>query len=168
MLQKKCNFIPIGYPIGFDVSTGEYVIERIGGDNVQITLEAFLLWSSTFADAFELDTSKDVIMLSLIENEIIIPYLSHDDLYHKIKLLNITRNGIGWQQDGKICIVNEKEYFLSNSLQYSIWQKANGRLKVESVFNSKFADVSKKDNSFKRRFTSSIIFLVKLGVVRLR
>jgi hypothetical protein len=168
MFNEQTKFLPVGYPLGFKLSTTDYIIERIGRDNLVLPLEHFKVWSSAFLDDFKYnDEDKETIDL-FVKNGLLLEYSNFYELFNEIYTLNMMRCGIGWQDNGDVSIMMGEQSTPINSLQYAIWQKSNGRRTVDSVYSGKYINMEHCKDNFSEIFTKSIVFLVKNTLLYLR
>lgn len=149
--------LPIGYPLGF-LPTGEYAIERIKQQNINLSTEEFVLWTQGFLRD---EPDNPASFKSLIDKGAIIIYEDSVSLMKSLEHLVAMRFGEGWFQDGKICVVKDGKFYYLTETQHNIWLESNGIIDAVSIF-TKFNDKSlNKNGSFINDFCDSIFYLVK-------
>ena len=188
MSSNEKFYVPVGYPLGYELVDGiphdtkenfkvyspkHYKIELYLNDKLSVTVlslpDELYLWSrllylqdKTIRNSCNLD-----LLESLQKKHVILEAETLTDLLKKLLPLKVQRQGVGWTNEQKICVLLGREMVYTVGLQKAIWNFAMG-CKVEDIFNWHFSKTNVSAEEYGKKFASAIIELMKNGLLILQ
>jgi len=161
-------YISIGYPMGFRKKQNEDELEyfmEIRGKFVPVTHSELSLWSDI--NSTENEKLDEKIVISLKEKGLVLSSNSIFELFDILLEYTIIRQGVGWVNEGKPCILKaENDVFNTTKLQDIIWVNGYGTILIKTIVEKRCAkDFDIASESFKRQFIKDIIELTRHSVI---
>lgn len=161
-------YISIGYPMGYrrmqDRDEFEYFME-IRGKFVAVTRPELDLWTNI--NNIKKEKIDENILNSLEEKGLVIGSDNISELFDKLLNYSVMRQGIGWVNDSKPCILTmNKVAFHPTLLQTIIWINGYGQFILKGIVEKRcINDFDIASESFKKQFVEDIIKLIRYSVI---